>query len=407
MIKLTFVQLLSLTLLTSLSFLHSGCSQTDLSQPAVIEGKVTLHPDWSTDLYLLKPASFTKILASYEMPVTDTIPLSADGTFHFETVLGPKDAGLYILVSQPKGSRFSNALAPLPFQENYILLDLTPGRHIELTAHVDRLSHSVSFTNADPSTREMNALQSCRKPLIEEIEEQWENNPDPAQFQWNTHGNEDIMNDVHRALDAYLDTATLFYPLMTALRLRVPDHDYRDRPEFYIQIAKKMVRLYPGHPWLNELRAHLDPANLPVLQGDAMPDFRLTTPDGDTLESKDIKGKLILVDFWASWCAPCRKEIRTTLRPLYDIYHSKGFEILGISIDSDKSSWINAIARDGATWYQASDLMGDASPVRQTLKFDTIPACYLLDEDGRLLARNLHGEHLQLFVENYFSTQQE
>ncbi len=361
-----------------------------------------MHTDWASNLYLLRPSSFTKVLASYEMPVLDTIPLSPDGTFSFETEVTPGMAGLYLLVSQPVGIRFNNSLESLPFRENYIFLNLEAGGHIEFTAEVDRLSHTVSFSDVDPVTRDMNALQSCRKPLIVEVEKQWKNKPDPDHFQWDTHGNDRIIHQVHQDLDAYLDTATIFYPLMAALRLRVPDHDYRDRPEFFIQVLEKVARLHPDHPWVKELRAHLQPANLPVLKGEPMPDFQLPTPDGDTLQSTDIVGELILVDFWASWCAPCRKEIRSTLRPLYDIYHPKGFQILGISIDSDQDSWLKAIEKDGAIWHQASDLLGDASPVRQSLKFDTIPACYLLDAEGRLLARNLHGKELEEFVRAYF-----
>ncbi len=402
MIKSTLLPVLSLTFFILTSITHSGCTQPNPGNTVVIAGEIRLHPEWASRLYLLKPASFTKILAPYEMPVTDTIPLSADGSFALEKEISAGEAGLYVLVSQPASGRFPNALESLPFRENYIFVHLAPGGRIRLSADIDRMSHSVTFLDADSTTRELNALHVFRTPLVDEIETRWKNAPDPGQFQWNIHGSEEISQAIHQDLDAYLDTATSFYPVMAALRFRAPDHNYRDRPEFFIRVYQKLSGRYPDHPWVKELAYHLRPENLPVLEGEPMPDFHLPTADGEPLQLKDIQAKLILVDFWASWCAPCRKEIRTTLLPLYARYHSAGFEILGISIDSDKHSWINAIQKDGATWPQVSDLQGDASPVRQSLKFDTIPACYLLDEHGRLLARNLHGEALEDFVQAYF-----
>ncbi|MCB0693395.1 MAG: TlpA family protein disulfide reductase [Lewinellaceae bacterium] len=379
--------------------------QTACAQPestAVVEGRMVLHPDWGDQLYLLHPASFTKVLASYEMPVVDTIAVDADGFFRLEKHIPDGDAGLYILVSQPRHSRFANALEELPFRENYLLIDLQPGHRIELEASIDRLTHSVQYRHANAETRAMQELQEARMPLVDQIEAEWLANGQGESFQWNVHGNDTVAAKVHLALDAYLDTATALLPVMVALRLRAPGHDYRDRPEFFISVADRMESLYPGHPWCRELKAHLHPDHLPVLAGERMPDFALPTPQGDTLHLSDVQGKLIIVDFWASWCAPCRKEVRGTLRPLYDRYHSRGLTILGITIDSDRDSWLNAIEKDGAIWQHAGDLLGDASPVRESLKFDTIPACYILDEQGRLLARNLHGEELRGFVEAFF-----
>ncbi|MEZ4982696.1 MAG: thioredoxin-like domain-containing protein, partial [Saprospiraceae bacterium] len=101
-------------------------------------------------------------------------------------------------------------------------------------------------------------------------------------------------------------------------------------------------------------------------------------------------------------CAPCRKEAKETLLPLYNKWHEKGLEIVGISIDADEKSWRRAIEKDGSDWLHGCDFLGDASPVRQSLKFEYIPSLYILDENKILLARSLHGEELVEFVENYF-----
>ncbi len=382
---------------------QSGCAQSPPSASVVIQGQITLNDDWQNKLYLLKPDYFSKILAAYEMPIIDTIQLDDDGNFQLKKQLTPESAGLYILVSQKKETRFANALEELPFQENYILLNMEPGTEIRLHSAIDRLTHSLHILEADQLTLAMNDLQEFRLPLVESVESAWMEHPNDNQIQWSPHGDDPVQQAIHKGLDQYLDTAMNFLPLIAALRLRSPGNDYRDRPEFFLRIAAKLESMFPDHTWTKEYRMQLNPDLLPVLTGQQMPPFTLPTPEGDTLHTGDLHGKLILVDFWASWCAPCRKENRSTLRPLYDEFHDKGFNILAISIDSDRNSWINAINKDGAIWKHASDLLGDASPVRQSLKFDTIPACYLLDEDGKLLARNLHGDALQLFVKDYFN----
>ncbi|MBK8079880.1 MAG: TlpA family protein disulfide reductase [Saprospiraceae bacterium] len=113
--------------------------------------------------------------------------------------------------------------------------------------------------------------------------------------------------------------------------------------------------------------------------------------------------KLTLVDLWASWCAPCRKENKQVLVPLWDQFHKKGFEIIGYALDSSEKGWKAAILNDGADrWKHFSHLKGDESPVFETIHMTMIPANFLLDSRGVIVAKNLHGESLKKFVEDYF-----
>ncbi|MBK8492096.1 MAG: TlpA family protein disulfide reductase [Saprospirales bacterium] len=389
--------------LIALSLTWGACnSQLSQTGGVSVSGVIELDENWAPTLYLLRPTSFPNLLAPYQMPVVATIELAADGSFHWEKNLTPEEEGLYVLLIQKKGSKYQNAIESLPMEENYVLLSLQEGTQINLQGQAARLTHSCTFSEANEETRLLAQLQIFREPLVREIEKQYAENTDPDGFQWNMHGNEEVAAQMNAGLDGFIETCNTPLPILAALRLRAPDNEYRDRPEFFLEVSKRLKELAPGHPWVAELDAFLTPDNLPVLKGDRMPDFALPTPEGDTLRLADTKGKLVLVDFWASWCAPCRKEVRETIRPLYEEYHDEGFEVLGISIDSDRRSWLNAIAKDGAVWLHASDLMGDESPVRESLKFEFIPACYLLDEDGKLVARNLHGEELRRFLADYF-----
>ncbi len=109
------------------------------------------------------------------------------------------------------------------------------------------------------------------------------------------------------------------------------------------------------------------------------------------------------MDIWASWCAPCRKESREVLTPLWHDFQDKGLQIIGYSIDANENAWKSAILKDGANWKQASHLTGDSTPFMETLRITTIPANYLLDGDGKILAKNLHGDDLGDFVKRYFN----
>lgn len=124
-------------------------------------------------------------------------------------------------------------------------------------------------------------------------------------------------------------------------------------------------------------------------------DFTLKTPEGETISLKDIKSKVKLIDFWASWCNPCRQENRNMVS-IYKKYHKKGLEIFSVSMDTDEEKWKKAIKEDGLCWYHGSDLKGrEKSEVARFYMVMAIPYTILLDENNRIVAKNLRGEELR------------
>lgn len=118
--------------------------------------------------------------------------------------------------------------------------------------------------------------------------------------------------------------------------------------------------------------------------GQIAPDFTLPDPDGNQKSLSDYQDKLVLIQFWASWCHFCRDE-NPELVSLYGQYKDKGFEIVGVSLDTDKSGWLNAIADDGIEFDQLSDLMGFDSPLAADYGVSSIPRMVLTDQDGKIL----------------------
>ncbi|WP_455510938.1 redoxin family protein [Butyricimonas paravirosa] len=132
-----------------------------------------------------------------------------------------------------------------------------------------------------------------------------------------------------------------------------------------------------------------------VAVGAVAPDFSLVTPEGNLISLSDIKGKVKLIDFWASWCKPCRQENKNVVS-IYKKYHDKGFEIFGVSMDKDKEKWMKAIQDDGLIWHHGSDLQGlNNSSVARQYFVRAIPHTLLLDENNRIVAKNLRGEALK------------
>jgi thiol-disulfide isomerase/thioredoxin len=124
------------------------------------------------------------------------------------------------------------------------------------------------------------------------------------------------------------------------------------------------------------------------------PDIAMSDPDGKTRRLSDLRGKVVMIDFWASWCSPCRMENPNVVR-LYKKYHDKGFEIYSVSLDRNREQWLRAIEKDGLEWSNhVSDLNGWTSSGGATYGITSVPSTVLIDRQGRIIARNLRGEQL-------------
>jgi peroxiredoxin len=128
--------------------------------------------------------------------------------------------------------------------------------------------------------------------------------------------------------------------------------------------------------------------------GASAPDFSLATPDGKMIALSSYKGKYVLVDFWASWCKPCREENPNVVKA-YQTFHGKGFEVLGVSLDDSKSNWQEAITEDGLSWTHISDLKGWENQAAKMYGIQSIPSNLLVGPDGKIIAKDLRGAALQ------------
>ena len=127
--------------------------------------------------------------------------------------------------------------------------------------------------------------------------------------------------------------------------------------------------------------------------GIVAPDFTMNDPEGKPIQLSSLRGKIVLVDFWAAWCGPCRQENPNVVK-LYQQYHDKGFEILGVSLDKNKEDWLKAIKADNLTWMHVSDLQYWQNAAARLYGVNAIPQSFLLDKDGKIIGKGLRGEQL-------------
>jgi len=179
-----------------------------------------------------------------------------------------------------------------------------------------------------------------------------------------------------------IDNELGFY-LTTQYRSNDPEIDQQ-----FTNLLDKLPEKFQKRPLVAQMRPKTE-----------VEDFTMPRPDGSDLSimSEIKKNKLTLIDFWASWCGPCRQEMPFMVG-LYEKYQSKGLGIVGISLDNDRDAWIKAITDLGIKWAQMSDLQGWQSAAAKAYKVESIPHILIVDQQGKILARGLRGEKLEQFV---------
>jgi len=135
----------------------------------------------------------------------------------------------------------------------------------------------------------------------------------------------------------------------------------------------------------------------PLSIGHKAPDFTISSIDGKPVKLSNYKGKYVMVDFWASWCVPCRQENPNVLKQ-YNTFRSKGFNVLGVSLDKDKTAWQKAVTDDKLAWTQTSDLKSFEGTAEQLYHIQAIPSNFIIDPQGNIAAKNIRGADLEAFL---------
>jgi thiol-disulfide isomerase/thioredoxin len=188
--------------------------------------------------------------------------------------------------------------------------------------------------------------------------------------------------------------------VLSAVQSLNPDTDM----ETFEKVAKDLTAVYPESDYVKKFNVQLidlrtqKQAAERTNMGSPAPEIAVTTPEGTPIKLFDFRGKVTLIDFWASWCKPCRMENPNVVK-VYDRFKNKGFEIFGVSLDQDGEQWKAAIAQDGLTWKHGSELKFWQSSFVPSYNLDGIPMAYLVDAEGIIIAKGLRGEQLEQKLE--------
>ena len=186
----------------------------------------------------------------------------------------------------------------------------------------------------------------------------------------------------------------LLSALIVDSMLNDPSVDLARAKKIFASFSPELKKYKPGKSIQSKLDKIAKPVAAAAEVGTIAPDFSAPNPEGKSISLKESLGKVTIIDFWASWCNPCRAE-NPNVVAIYNEFHAKGLNIISISLDKDAKKWKEAIAKDKLTWNQVSNLKDFQDPIAITYGVNAIPSTYILDANGTIVAKDLRGAELK------------
>jgi len=341
---------------------------------------------------------FLQELKSNELSTVDSAMISENGSFDFKRVV--KFPSFYLLKIN---------------QNNFLTMLVEPGEKIKMTSHNDSLNYPVAVLGSKGTKLMADYNKTLRKTLgkISSLSEIYDRGIQRSDLNVLVDSLDQLahgyLNDLNSYTKQYIDKNISSLVCLVALYQQVSPGVYVLNPtndiSYFVKVDSSLFSKYPDydpvvllHQQVQQLLADIEKRkSVSSNTGGNMeaPEISLPSPEGDIIKLTSTRGSIVLLDFWASWCSPCRTENPNLVRA-YKQYHSKGFQIYQVSLDKTRDAWLKGIQDDHLEkWIHVSDVKYWNSVVVPLYKIESIPFNYLLDKEGRIIASNLRGDALQ------------
>ena len=316
--------------------------------------------------------------------IIDSCKIDANGNFEFNKLHIP-GIGFYTL-------KLSN--------QNFAPLILDENQKVKVTGDAKNLGYTYS-TEGSADTKifqDISEMSMFHKTLVDSLGSDFQekigiNSKNKKLFEELSQKYEGVYNNINNEFYKQLLTVVNANPKSLASITAVAQLDPSVYIDVYKNLDKNLQEKYPTYASVTTFHEQvLKYGTLAI--GSQAPDLIMQDASGASVSLSSLKGKVVMLDFWASWCKPCRKENPTIVK-MYKKYKSKGFEILGVSLDENKDDWIRAISTDDLNWIHVCDFGGWYSNAAKTYDVTSIPYTLLIDKNGRIISKGLRGEILE------------
>jgi peroxiredoxin len=308
-------------------------------------------------------------------------------------------------------------------ESNFLTMLLEPGDNLKMNSYFDSLSYPSSVSGSKDTELMVEYNFTLRQAIkrfstLNTIYMDNMNNPElPAVIESLDSMAQSYLNDINVFTKSYIDKNITSLVSLVALYQQIAPNVYVMNPtqdmKYFTKVDSSLALNHPDnelvislHEQIQQMEASMKvaPAKTTVVgEGNEAYDISLPTPEGDTIKLSSTRGSYVLLDFWASWCLPCRKESPNLVKA-YNLYHKKGFQIYQVSLDKTREAWMKGIKDDQLDkWIHVSDVKYWNSVVVPLYKIESIPMNFLLDKEGRILASNLRGEQLEIKLAEIFN----
>lgn len=288
-------------------------------------------------------------------------------------------------------------------QQNYLVLILDTIENISIKANAANMAdgYRIEGTSEDSKLlqvlNEQMKISSVKRDSLQRVfmSKQGDPNIDQIGQQLEAEFNASV-NEQIEYIKKFIAANKHSFASLAAIEQLNPENDLETFKVLHDGLNEK----FPNSSYVQAFTSRYKELSKLAIGAEA-PDIVMNTPSGEALSLSSLKGKVVLIDFWASWCKPCRMENPNVVK-LYAKYKDKGFEILGVSLDREKSAWEQAIKDDNLTWKHISDLAFWNSTVVKQYNITGVPYTVLVDKEGKIIAKGLRGQELERKLEEIF-----